>query len=429
MKHLSFFGYGKTTRAIATLLGEGFDFYDDRCEKPWTDDAGNRIHPSEAFNPDQSLMEILTPSIRPDSPLLAQAKNPVSEYDLFLSERLRKESKTWSQDHPLYPLRTTHYALPTPRTVWISGTNGKTTTTQMLTWLLESHGAVSGGNIGTPLAELDPEAPLWILETSSYTLHHTREASPDLYILLPITPDHIDWHGNAENYSADKLSPLLRMQEGEPALIPADQEPPESFAWIIPYDSDESLERFFDLDTSRLRYRAAFRQDALLALAVSRILFDEADIDRLNAFRLDRHRQEEITDTQGRLWVNDSKATNLDATLQALEAYRDRRIHLIAGGDDKGVNMTPLIERLARLDATLYTLGSNSERLSRLAREYGVPVRTFRELDEAMQAVAESLREDEVALLSPAASSLDQFPSYAVRGDRFVEFVRRLRTF
>ncbi len=426
MKHLSFFGYGKTTRAIATRLGEGFDFYDDRCEKPWTDDAGNRIHPSEAFDPDQSLMEILTPSIRPDSPLLAQAKNPVSEYDLFLG---RQWMDSFSDDDRRY-LPSSIFHLPSaPRTVWISGTNGKTTTTQMLTWLLEPHGAVSGGNIGTPLAELDPEAPLWILETSSYTLHHTREASPDLYILLPITPDHIDWHGNAESYSADKLSPLLRMREGEPALIPADLEPPESFAWIISYDSDNSLANYFDIDASALRYRAGFRLDALLALAAGRILFDEVDIGRLNAFGLDRHRQEEITDAQGRLWVNDSKATNLDATLQALEAYRDRPIHLIAGGDDKGVDMTPLIERLARLDATLYTMGSNSERLSRLAREYGVPVRTFQELDEAMQAVAESLREGEVALLSPAASSLDQFPSYAVRGDHFVEFVRRLRTF
>jgi len=425
--NLSFFGYGKTTRAIATLLGEGFDFYDDRCEKSWTDEAGNRIHPSGAFDPDRSLMEILTPSIRPDSPLLAQAKNPVSEYDLFLSERLRKESETWLQDHPLYPLRTTHYSRPAPRTVWISGTNGKTTTTQMLTWLLEPHGAVSGGNIGTPLAELDPTAPLWILETSSFTLHHTGEAAPDLYLLLPITPDHIDWHGAAEAYSADKLSPLLRMQEGEPALIPADLKPPKSFAWIIPYDSDDSLERFFDLDASGLRYRAAFRQDALLALSVSRILFDEADIDRLNAFRLDRHRQEEITDALGRLWVNDSKATNLDAALQALETYRDRRIHLIAGGDDKGVDMTPLIKRLAQLDARLYTLGSNSERLGNLARKYGVPVQTFKELDEAVNAVSQSLRQGEVALLSPAASSLDQFPSYAIRGDRFVDFVNDLR--
>ena len=113
---ISLFGYGKTTRAIAKLLGGGFDFYDERCEKSWEDEAGNRIHPAEEFDPNHSLLEILTPSIRPDSPLLAKAKNPVSEYDLFLSEKLRKQSEDWGKEHPLYPLRTTTtHSLPPAR--------------------------------------------------------------------------------------------------------------------------------------------------------------------------------------------------------------------------------------------------------------------------------------------------------------------------
>ena len=107
-----------------------------------------------------------------------------------------------------------------PFSIWISGTNGKTTTTQMLTHLLEKRGAVSGGNIGTPLADLDTEASIWVLESSSFTLHHTHLASPDIYLLLPITPDHLDWHGTPEQYEADKLKPLLTMKEGELALVP-----------------------------------------------------------------------------------------------------------------------------------------------------------------------------------------------------------------
>jgi UDP-N-acetylmuramoylalanine--D-glutamate ligase len=422
--HLSFFGYGKTTRAIAARLGGGFDFYDDRCEKSYVDEAGNRIHPSREFDPDQSVLEILTPSIRPDSPLLAKARNPISEYDLFLS---RKWIETLSEDqHRHLPSSIFHLPSKKPRTVWISGTNGKTTTTQMLTWLLEAHGALSGGNIGTPLADLDPDAPLWILETSSYTLHHTRYASPDLYLLLPVTPDHIDWHGSSRAYTADKLAPLQKMREGELALIPSGLGRPPSTAWVVEYDSNAFLESFFDLDASRLRYRAGFLQDALLALAVSRTLFDEADHDRINAFRLDRHRQEEILDARGRLWVNDSKATNLDAALQALEAYAARPLHLIAGGDDKGVDMTPLIQRLSQLDAKLYTIGSNSRRLAQLARNYGVPVESFTHLDEALEAVDRALKPKEVALLSPAASSLDQFPSYAHRGDLLMDYVKKI---
>ena len=423
MKQLSFFGYGKTTRAIAKLLGDGFDFYDDRCEKSWTDEAGNRIHPSSDFDPDQSLMEILTPSIRPDSPLLARAKNPVSEYDLFLS---RQWMNSFSDDDRRY-LPSSIFHLPSaPRTVWVSGTNGKTTTTQMITHLLEKRGAVAGGNIGTPLAELDPHATLWVLETSSFTLHHTRFARPDLYVLLPVTPDHLDWHGGDEAYAADKLSPLKRMREGELALIPSGMEPPETAAWVVAYDGNAFLEEFFDLDSSRIRYKAAFLQDALLALAVSRALFDEADYARLESFARDPHRQQELTDARGRLWVNDSKATNLDAALQALEAYRDRKIHLLAGGDDKGVDMTPLFERLKELDVELYTLGSNSRRLEALAKRHGIPVHAFGTLAEALPAVENRLHPGEVALLSPAAASLDQFSSYAERGELFMDFVRKM---
>jgi UDP-N-acetylmuramoylalanine--D-glutamate ligase len=195
---------------------------------------------------------------------------------------------------------------------------------------------------------------------------------------------------------------------------------------VVEYDGNAFLESFFDLDASRLRYRAGFLQDALLALSVTRTLFDEADYDRLNAFALDRHRQEEAPDTLGRLWVNDSKATNLDATLQALEAYRDRKIHLIAGGDDKGVDMEPLLVRLSGLDAELYAIGSNARRLTELARKHEVPVHTFTHLREAQQAIAERLKPGEVALLSPAASSLDQFPSYAKRGEDFLRFIEDL---
>ncbi len=296
----------------------------------------------------------------------------------------------------------------------------------MIAHLLKAHGAVAGGNIGTPLARLDPKAPLWVLETSSFTLHHTRDAHPDLYVLLPVTPDHIDWHGSEERYARDKLSPLSRMREGELALIPEGMGPPSCPAWCVEYDRNDSLEEFFDLDAKRLRYRSAFLQDALLALAVSRTLFDEADYELLNAFSRDPHRQEELYDAKGRLWVNDSKATNLDAALQALDAYGDRRIHLIAGGDDKGVDMEPLIQRLAQLDAELYTIGSNSRRLESLARKHGVTVHPFETLDQALPELERRLKTEEVALLSPAAASLDQFPSYAKRGELFLDFVRKI---
>ncbi len=483
---LSLIGYGLTTRAIARYLGGGQTFYDDRTEEPWEDDEGNRILPTSHFDPDKSDLEILTPSIPPHHPILKTARNPISEYDFFLGDHQSSVIPTNHFDpnqsdleiltpsipphHPILktarnpiseydfflgqsgagtsvPQNGTEVPTPTtktgqseassttihhppstihskPFTVWISGTNGKTTTTQMLTHLLSDRGAVSGGNIGTPLADLNPESPIWILETSSYTLHHTRTASPDIYLLLPITPDHLDWHGSPEAYAADKLRPLLTMREGELALIPKGLNLPETNAWVVEYDSVECLAKFFDLDPSRLRYRAAFLEDAMLALAVTRTLFDEADYERLNTFTLDHHRQEEITDAHGRLWVNDSKATNVDATLQALATYADRPIHLILGGDDKGVDLAPLMDTIASMNITLYTVGTNNDRLIAMAKERSIPAHSCHTVENAIETIHPHLKPDEVALLSPAASSLDQFASYAKRGELFVNMVR-----
>ena len=296
----------------------------------------------------------------------------------------------------------------------------------MLTHLLKDKGAISGGNIGTPLAQMDTKSPIWILETSSYTLHHTKIASPNIYILLPITPDHLSWHGSKEAYIEDKLSPIRRMREGELALIPKGLRLPKSSAWIVEYENSEELAEFFGIDISKIRFKEAFLQDALLALAVEKALFDRVSYESINSFRLDRHRQEEIRDSLNRLWVNDSKATNIDATIQALKSFRDRKIRLILGGDDKGVDMKPLIDELKKYNLTLYTIGSNSQKLYNLAKDADIEVYPYEYMEDAIKDIYTILNKDEVALLSPACASLDQFASYAKRGDIFIETINNL---
>ena len=394
------FGYGLTTKAIAKKLGGGCTFFDDTVKKAFKDEEGNHILPSALFDADKSQIEVTTPSLKPNHPLIQKSKNLLSEYDYFASVM--------------------------PFSIWISGTNGKTTTTQMLTHLLSQKGALSGGNIGTPLADLDTDAPIWVLESSSFTLHHTRIASPNIYLLLPITPDHLDWHETPEQYAADKLRPLLTMKEGELALIPKGLNIPKTNAYVVEYDSNEMLAEYFRLDASTLRFKAAFLQDALLALAVTRVLFDEADYALMNAFVLDAHRQEEFKDAQERLWVNDSKATNLDATVQALKGYADRHIHLILGGDDKGVDLTPLFEEMTALNLTLYSIGANNEKLLSLAAKYSIKALSCNTLSKAVEAIDKALTTSDVALLSPAAASLDQFTSYKHRGELFRDLVKNL---
>ncbi len=395
------FGYGLTTKAIAQKLGGGCTFFDDNVTEAYTDEAGNHILPSALFDPEKSQLEVTTPSLKPDHPLIRSAKNLLSEYDYFDKEM--------------------------PFSIWISGTNGKTTTTQMLTHLLAKRGALSGGNIGTPLAELDTNAPIWVLESSSFALHHTHTASPDIYLLLPITPDHLDWHATPEAYEADKLRPLLTMKEGELALVPKGLKLPKTNAYVVEYDSNEFVEAYFNLDSTQLRFKAAFLQDALLALAVTKVLFDEADYALMNTFTLDAHRQEELKDDQGRLWVNDSKATNLDATIQAVKGYADRHIHLILGGDDKGVDLTPLFKVMEPLKLTLYTIGANSDRLLALAKTYHINTVGSQTLHNAVKQIDRVHTQESVALLSPAAASFDQFKSYKHRGETFMELVKELK--
>lgn len=410
------FGYGLTTKAIAKKLGGGCTFFDDKCTEVYTDENNNTIKPSHLFNPDESSLEVTTPSLPPKHPLIQKAKHLLSEYDYFLGSREQGVGSI-----------TSSLAKQPPFTIWISGTNGKTTTTQMLTHLLEKRGAVAGGNIGTPLADLDEEAPIWVLESSSFTLHHTHIASPNVYLLLPITPDHLDWHGTPEVYEADKLRPLLTMKEGELALVPKGLNLPKTDAYVVEYDSDAFLCAYFDLDASKLRYKGAFLQDALLSLAITKVLFDETEYDLLNTFTRDAHRQEEFYDAKGRLWVNDSKATNLDATIQAVKGYADSHIHLILGGEDKGADLTPLFEAMQTLSLTLYTIGKNNDTLLALAKEYHIHAIESHTIDVAVKKIDNVLTKESIALLSPAAASFDQFRSYKHRGDTFMELVKNLK--
>jgi UDP-N-acetylmuramoylalanine--D-glutamate ligase len=400
MQKPTLFGYGLTTKAIANSLGGGCTFFDDNVQEPFTDEFGNQVLPSHLFDPDASNLEVTTPSLKPNHPLIRSAKHLLSEYDYFADIM--------------------------PFSIWISGTNGKTTTTQMLAHLLQKRGGVAGGNIGTPLADLDQKAPIWILETSSFTLHHTKIASPNVYLLLPITPDHLDWHGTPEQYEADKLSPLKTMKEGELALVPKGLNLPRTDAYVVEYDSNDFLEGYFGLDADRINFKAAFLQDALLALAITKVLFDEIDYESINEFKLDAHRQEKIEDSQGRIWINDSKATNLDATIQAIKGYNDKKLHLILGGEDKGVDLTPLFEIMQTCDLTIYTIGANNDRLLDLAKQYHIKAVNAKTVQNAVTQIDQVHTHDSIALLSPAAASFDQFNSYKHRGETFMQHVKSL---
>ncbi len=398
---MTLFGYGKTTQAIAAKAPDAV-FYDDKVHKPITTPSGHRLLPASMFNPKQSKLEIPSPGIAPTNPLIQKAEHLISEYDFFAPQM--------------------------PFSVWVSGTNGKTTTTQMLAWLLEDKKVLSGGNIGTPLAKLDPQAPLWILETSSFSLHYTKQATPGIYILLPITPDHISWHGSLQAYEEAKLSVLSRMKEGDIAIVPKRYSERLSHASLVGYEKSLDIADYFDIDISRIHFKGAFLMDALLAMAVDKILFDRTQYHKINQFQLDPHRQEPIKDTKGRLWINDSKATNIDATVELLKTYSDNQsIHLILGGDDKGVDLEALFMHLKRYkNLVLYLIGKNANRLEEEAKKHRIPYYNCTTLKNAIEKIDKQHTAGSVAMLSPAAASLDQFSSYSDRGEQFRQNIQSL---
>lgn len=403
MMKISLFGYGKTTQAIAKNLVNKFgpfDIYDDHFQEENKDEWGNRLLNPKKFDEKLSELEIPSPGFPPNHTLIKKAKNLQSEYDFFYDAM--------------------------PKSIWISGTNGKTTTTQMATHLLSHVGAVMGANVGFPLAELDLNTKIWILETSSFTLHYTHTAKPEIYALLPISADHLSWHGNFENYAKDKLSVLERMNECDIAILPEIYAKTPTKAYIISYKDEFDLAQKMNINIEKISFKSPFLLDAVMALSIEKILLDTLSYELLNHFVMEKNKLEELQDNQGRLWVNDTKATNENAVMAALKRYKDKKIHLIIGGDDKGVDLSTLFDFMKDFNIELYTIGVSTQKMLDYAVKANLKAHKCEFLENAIQEISKALKNNEVALLSPACASLDQFSSYAQRGEKFKEYVSKI---
>lgn len=405
---IALLGYGKTNQALLESLNAQNQLclvFDDLFLQAREDEKGNRFLPSSEKKRGDCDLEIPSPGIPPHHVLIQNSSNLVSEYDFLLDEKKTQ--------------------------IWVSGTNGKTTTTEMLSWILGDIGGVSGGNIGTPLARLarlDPR--IWILETSSFTLHYTQKIYPSIYLLLPIREDHISWHGDFESYIRAKLKPLKRMKQGCVALIPKEfretKEARESKAEIIFYQKSEDLAEHFGFDLGNIGLCEPFLLDALVALSGAKILCHRDLSVKLANFKIGKHKIEEFIDASGRVWVDDSKGTNIDATIWALRAYKNRKIYLILGGDDKGADLTPLFREMMNQEIEIFGIGSNTLKLQELAYRYHLAFKPCFELERAVREIHFLHSQHSIAMLSPAAASLDQFASYKERGEKFQGFVQNM---
>ena len=356
----------------------------------------------------------------------------------------------------------------------VTGSNGKTTVTSLLGEILtlEYPGTFVGGNIGRPFVEaagtLGPEEPA-VLELSSFQLESIGMFRPKVAVILNLTPDHLDRHKTFENYCAAKWrimknqgqgdwlvlnydDPLLRQgglallekqcqrgRAGDPADSPqilffSCRERLRGGLWLngqnqIALSPDGKTDKvLFSADGFRLP--GAHNKENLLAAAAAALAFGilpETIRQGALAFAGVEHRLELVAEINGVRYVNDSKATNVDAAVKALDSFA-QPIVLIAGGRGKGASYQPLAEKIAAKAAAVVLIGEEQDRIEKALLAAGFSrIQKAGSLKEAVEICCRAAAPGQIVLLAPACASYDMFRSYEERGKCFKELVRRMQ--
>jgi UDP-N-acetylmuramoylalanine--D-glutamate ligase len=310
------------------------------------------------------------------------------------------------------------------RFVAVTGTNGKTTTVELLgaIWRAAGLPVAVAGNVGTPLSalvdDLDPAATI-VCEVSSFQAEDAVELAPDIGLLLNLTPDHLDRHGTFEAYREAKLRLFARQTPEQVAVAPD---------WIeLPGNARRVPIGELPLPPAEIRLRGAHNlENAMGAAAVARAagVAPEAVAEALRGFAGVPHRLEEVGTVDGVLYVNDSKATNVSSAAHGIESFA-AGVHVILGGSLKGGGFEALREPIAERCRACYLIGEAAERLAADLADAGVPLHRCGDLEAAVEAARAAAQPGEVVLLSPACASYDQFRDYEERGDRFRALVSR----
>jgi UDP-N-acetylmuramoylalanine--D-glutamate ligase len=348
--------------------------------------------------------------------------------------------------------------------VAVTGSNGKTTTTTLIGKIFAGAGqpTLVGGNIGLPVIELIAESTpetVNVLEVSSFQLETTSEFHPRIAIILNITPDHLDRHGSFERYVAAKEKIFARQTTGDALILNADDRNAQMCAAHSQTNADGAPgPGLYWFSATRVVRQGAFVRDGavcwiereggsaepilplaeiplkgahnvenvLAAVAAARLATVPAESIRATvaAFHAVEHRLEFVRTARGVDFYNDSKATNVDAAIKAIQSFPGN-IHLILGGKDKSSDYTQLEADLRARVKTVYTIGSAAEKIERHLHGMVkmVPACT---LDVAVAQAAEAATAGDVVLLAPACSSFDQFENYEHRGRAFRDLVMAL---
>jgi UDP-N-acetylmuramoylalanine--D-glutamate ligase len=372
---------------------------------------------------------VVSPGVPVDAPPLVQARS--------LGEMVIGEVELAAQ------------FLPGP-IVAITGSNGKTTTTTLTGEIVGASGisVLVGGNIGTPaisLAERAKPETVIVLEISSFQLETIQTFRPKIAVVLNVTPDHLDRHRTFEIYTDAKARIFENQQDGDFAVLNADDPTcvamgrrtrAEVFwfsrhkevnqgAWVREGNivfRDGSGQREI-LQVSDIPLKGAHNLENVLAAVCAAALMGCAPQkirQAVHDFKAVEHRLEFVATVNGVDYYNDSKATNVDATIKALESF-PANIHLILGGKDKGSDYTVLNDLIRQRVKRIYTIGAAAAKIESQVK--GAEVVHAETLDNAIRKASAAAKPGDVVLLAPACASFDQFKSYEHRGKIFKEIV------
>ena len=322
----------------------------------------------------------------------------------------------------------------------ITGTNGKTTTTSLVSHILSKRfSAPVCGNIGVPPCTLAEEKQDFLVcEVSSYQAEMTEKFKAKIACWTNFTPDHIDWHGGLENYFKAKAKLFLPPQEPEFAVLNSSDERLKEFAKecknVIFFDDendcgikDEAIfyrgEKIISLEDCPLVGHHNY-QNIMCGIIIAKLLgMKNEDIkERIMSFKAPEHRLEKVRVMDGITFYNDSKATNPEASIVAINSFNNQDVALILGGRDKNTDLTEMCRSINQHIKTVLLIGEAAERFEKNLLKNGFSnIIKEHTLEEAVDK-AISLKPD-VILLSPACASFDMFNSYEHRGDVFKKYV------
>jgi UDP-N-acetylmuramoylalanine--D-glutamate ligase len=339
------------------------------------------------------------------------------------------------------------------RLICITGSNGKTTTTSLVGHILETARlpVQVAGNIGTPLisrVDLTSDSSFTVVEASSFQLESIVAFRPDIAVLLNVTPDHLDRHGSMEAYGRAKARMFENQTEDDAAVINADDQVAPQYAPTVPgvywfsrtkhvargcyLRGEEVVFRHDGVESVLLEHkmiglRGSHNLENVLAAAAAAHLAGVAPpaiAEGVRTFAGVEHRIEYVATISDVEYFNDSKATNVDATIKALDAFPGN-VLVILGGKDKGSDFGILRQALRSRARLALLIGAAADKIE---QQLGgvIPVERAETMDRAVELAARRARPGDVVLLAPACASFDQFENYEQRGRVFKQLVREL---